>query len=131
MKEDTKNYTKRETDAYRKSMTERMDKQDDMLNKIFDQTSKTNVRVTKLEDKTSGYSDLEKKVDAVFIWKSEFMAEVKGMKRVLIVMFIVIPSLISTIFYLYINNFKHEVIQQSADTVVSTLEEKYNLKINE
>lgn len=44
-----KNYTKRETDEYRKDMKNHMNAQDIMLKQILEQTSKTNGRVSKLE----------------------------------------------------------------------------------
>lgn len=43
------NYSKRELDHYFNDMKERLNKQDEMLNKIFEQTSKTNGRVNSLE----------------------------------------------------------------------------------
>lgn len=43
------NYSKRELDHYFNDMKERLNKQDEMLNKIFEQTSKTNGRVNRLE----------------------------------------------------------------------------------
>jgi len=46
---DEPNYSKRELDHYFNDMKERLNKQDEMLNKIFEQTSKTNGRVNRLE----------------------------------------------------------------------------------
>lgn len=44
-----KNYSKREQDHFQNDIKSRMDKQDEMLSKILDQTLKTNGRVNKLE----------------------------------------------------------------------------------
>ena len=39
-----------------------MDKQDDFLERIEDQTTRTNGRVTRLEDKVADYNDIKKSV---------------------------------------------------------------------
>ena len=57
-------YLKRELDHRFEDLFKRMDKQDDSLQRIEDQTIKTNGRATRLEDKVSDYNDIKKSVAA-------------------------------------------------------------------
>ncbi len=126
-----KNYSKREQDSFRGTMLSRMDNQDGMLGKILDQTSKTNGRVTKLEDKIEDYPEVRKQLDVITNWKLEFMSEIKGMKRVMTILVIVLPTLISTIFALYINSLRQSIIKDTSANVISTLQAEYNIKITQ
>ncbi len=123
------NYSKREQDTFRATMISEMNKQNAMLNKIFEQSSKINIRVTKLEDKTDDYHDTKAQLNDVSIWKKEFMAEIKGMRRIIILVIIILPTLISTIFILYINNLRESIIKDSSTAVISLIEEKYHVEI--
>lgn len=126
-----KNYTKREQDHFFGEMFKRMDKQDASLARIEDQTTQHNHRMTKIEDKVSDYHEVKAQVSEVSKWKIEFMSEIKGMKRIMVILVIILPSLISTIFILYINHLRESIKEDVSSSVVSTLEEKYNLKISQ
>ncbi len=112
-----------------KILSEHLNKQDIVLEKILIQASNTNGRVTKLEDKTSDYEEIKNQIKIVSDWKIEFMAEIKGMKRVMILLVIILPSLISTIFILYINNLKQNIINDASASVLSSIESKYDIKV--
>lgn len=132
-----KNYTKRETDEYRKNMVEEMHKQSDMLREIKEdgketklQTQKTNGRVTKLEDKTADYSELRGLVDSFKDWKIEFTSSISGATKVIVAVMIAVPVVFGWLATLYIKDFKRTVIDESSASVVSTLQAEYNLKIS-
>lgn len=55
-------YSKREQDHFFGELFKRMDKQDETLGRIEGQTTKTNGRVTKLEEKTDDYPSTRKTV---------------------------------------------------------------------
>lgn len=65
-----KNYSKREQDFFRDELFKRMDKQDNMLERIESQTLKTNGRVTRLEDRVADYNTYKAKTDELinFRW---------------------------------------------------------------
>jgi len=55
-------YNANEEHTFRTELFRRMDKQDTILDKVLDQTTKTNGRVLKLEAITSDYDETKKKV---------------------------------------------------------------------
>ncbi len=58
-------YNQKEETTFRTELFRRMDKQDEILDKVLEQTQKTNGRVTKLETATSDYDDTKKKVSVL------------------------------------------------------------------
>lgn len=55
-------YNQKEETTFRTELFRRMDKQDEILDKVLEQTQKTNGRVTKLETITTDYDETKKKV---------------------------------------------------------------------
>ncbi len=88
-------FSQKEENTFRKELFRRMDNQDIILNKLLDQTTKTNGRVTKLEDKTE---NLPKDV-----------AELKTSRIQLITAVSVLMFLGSTIIYFVNKDIDHRI----------------------
>jgi len=58
-------YSQKEETTFRTELFRRMDKQDEILDKVLEQTQKTNGRVTKLETITNDYDETKKKVSVL------------------------------------------------------------------
>lgn len=126
-----KNYSKREQDSFRETMIIEMGKQNVVLDKILEQTSKTNGRVTKLEDKTADYQPLKELVETFKDWKIDTMGRINGATKIIGIILVIIPVIFGAFFTYYMKDLKSSLIQETSANVISTLQAEYNIKITQ
>lgn len=121
-----KNYSKREQDYFREELFKRMDKQDNMLERIEGQTTKTNGRVTRVEDKIADYDTYKITVD-------DYKKEKVKIYTVILVGMAFIGAL-GTLFYALINSKldnRYKDLDNRIDTAVSAALDERHLELIE
>ena len=107
-------YTKREEDAFRGDITKHLEKQDVILNQIKEQTTKTNGRVSAIEDWAGQAKKIIEKL-------SDDSVDLKTDRKVIYTLLVVVPLIFGALGYFALRSFVSDSFFQLA--------EQYNIKV--
>lgn len=115
------------TNGELKIMLENLTNMFDDLKKIAldtnEKATKTNGRVTRLEEHDEKTSKaLFDEQNGLITWRERMWGWIKGMTVAGTLLFIIVPILFS----LYIKNLKSEIVQESSEKTISLIEERWN-----